>query len=491
MLISFTWAGLFMVCAQLAFPVINNRNAFPVHASGLALIAIIGLLIKRMADSKFDLRTGWAILWLILLAAVPRIYLLQSVSIAQTSDYATYLVNSLSIFDSYSVSREWQLYFGAAAANVPVICGIFALGFKIFGASLSTGLYMNVFFYTGAVIALYFIARRFLRPGTAFLAAAIYALWPNNICYSVSLASEPMYIFFLLTGLALFMYGIATGGILLLSSLLLSGCVLGLSQTVRPVTVIFIIALVIGFLAFDRCSRKHYPFVRRFGMLGLMLSGYLISQWGLALYTHQILPEVSKPSYGWSVYEGANINTFGQWDAESSAIQDRVIAENPIETVQPILLQMGLERYQSYDSATLTLLLAMKTNNLMGNSDLFYRELLGYTAEPDLVQTGQVPGLILSWGAMSFWLYRLLALYFIYICISSLFWIGQNKYHDKVYRLFGLILPVCGIMAVHLGLTSIQRYNYPAIPLIIMIALVFLDQHPVHYKTEMDTPINE
>lgn len=493
MLISFTWAGLYMVCAQLAFPIINNRNAIPIHLVSLALTVIIALGIKRISASAFNLSTGWAILGLVFLAALPRIYLLQSVSIAQTSDYATYLVNSLSIFDSFSVSPDWQLYFGAAAANVPVICGIFALGFKIFGASLSTGLYLNVFFYTGAVVSFYFIARRFLRPGTAFLAAAIYALWPNNLCYSVSLASEPMYVFLLLGGLALFIYGIETKGIMLLASLLLSGCVLGLSQAVRPVTVIFITALIIVRLAYNPglISRKHYPFVPRFGMLGLMLLGYLITQWGLGLYTHQILPVVSKPSYGWSVYEGANINTFGQWDAESSAVQDQVIAQNPVENVQPILVQMGIERYQSYDRATLILLLAMKANNLMGNSDIFYRELLGYTAEPGLVQTGHVPALILAWGELSFWLYRLMALCFIYVCFSSLLSTSKHRNQDKMGRLFYLILPVCGIMAIHLGLTSIQRYNYPAIPLMIMITIIFLDKYPVNHQTEMDTHIDE
>ncbi len=483
MAIAFLWAGLYMLCAQLLvflkpqFIIIcKNEMIFPVHI--IAIVMICTILIEIM-NARNTISIKMAIITLILLAVGPRFYLLQNVSIAQTSDYTTYLVNSMSIYENFSVSPEWQLYFGAVAANVPIICGIFALGFNLFGASLSVGLYMNVFFYTGAVVALYFIALRFTGKNPAFLTAAIYALWPNNICYSVSLSSEPMYIFFLFSGLALFIYGLQTRGIMLFVSMFWSGIILGLSQAIRPVTVIFIFSIGLVLLFYGNkkpADNGSYLYKKKLVILSTLLVAYMLTLWGLGLYTSRILPVISKPSYGWSVFEGSNTNTYGQWDPRSTDVQDLVIAQYPLEQVQKVLLEKGIERIKSYDSSTLALLMANKTKNIFGNCNTFYRELRDYiTAQPTMVESGSVPAIILAWGELSFWLYRMLALYFIYICFKCLYYILINKARRTVGRLFYMILPICGIMALHLLVTSIERYNYPAIPIMIMICMTYLD----------------
>lgn len=465
-----------MLIAQFGFPVINNRSALSLDWRVIIAVMALGLVVQKTITADPCLPVGLAIPALILLAAVPRIYLLQNVAVIPSSDYATYLVNAISLLNTGTVPGDWQLYFAAAAANVPVICGIFALSFKVFGATLATGLYMNVFFYTGAVVALYLIGLSLTRPNPAFLAAALYALWPNHICYSVSLASEPMYVFFLLGGLALFARSTVTRGPWLLLVLLLAGSALGISQAIRPVTIIFMIALGLVFLFYygrKNCI-KSWTITSRLTNLALVVLAFTTTLWGLGLYTAQILPVISKPSYGWSVYEGSNINSFGQWDAESSAVQDAVIAAYPLQDVQKILLQMGIDRLKSYDSHTLALLLAMKTKNLLGNGDLFYRELVGYeSVQLSLVQSGQSPPLLMAWGSLSFWLYRVLALCFLFICGRCLCLLRQGTSNARIRRTFFLVVPVCGLMAVHLILTSIERYNYPAIPIMILMLMTF------------------
>lgn len=483
MAFAFTWAGIFMLVAQFGFPVINNRAAFPLDWRVIVAVLALGLIVRKTITADHCLPVGLAIPALILLAAVPRIYLLQNVAVIPSSDYATYLVNAMSLLNTGTVPGDWQLYFAAAAANVPVICGIFALSFKVFGATLATGLYMNVFFYTGAAVALYFIGLSLTRPNPAFLAAALYALWPNHICYSVSLASEPMYVFFLLGGLALFTSSTGTRGPRLVILLLLAGSSLGISQAIRPVTIIFMIALGLVFLFYyerKNCINKSGTLTSRLTNLGLMVLAFTTTLCGLGLYTAQILPVISKPSYGWSVYEGSNTNSFGQWDAESSAVQDAVIAAYPLQDVQKILLRMGIDRLKSYDSHTLALLLAMKTKNLLGNGDLFYRELVGYVKiQPSLVQSGKIPPLLMAWGSLSFWLYRVLALCFLFICGCCLCLLRQGTSNARLRRTFFLVVPVCGLMAVHLVLTSIERYNYPAIPIMILMLMTFWGGCPV------------
>ncbi|NLK50883.1 MAG: hypothetical protein GX295_00325 [Syntrophomonadaceae bacterium] len=489
MAIAFLWAGLYMLCSQLLS--IHQSEFMDYRIAAVSIILILGILYacKKVMDGKNEISLKMAVLILILLAVIPRYFLLHNVSVEQTSDYATYLVNSLSIYENFSVSQDWQLYFGAIAGNVPIICGIFALGFKLLGASLAVGLFMNVLFYTGAVVALYFLALRFTGKNTAFLTAAIYALWPNNICYSVSMSSEPMYIFFLFSGLALFTYGLQIRGIMLLASMLLSGAVLGLSQAIRPITVNFILSIVLVLVFYSNrktAENSSHSFKQRLVILSTLIVAYMITLWGLGLYTSKIVPIVSKPSYGWSLFEGSNINTYGQWDPESSKVLSRVMSEYPLEQVQTVLLGKGIERIKSYDAPTLIHLLEMKTRNVFGNGDLFNKELRSYiTAQPTLIKSGSVPMVILAWGQLSFWLYRMLALYFIYICFRCMYFILTMRERENVYRLFVMILPVCGIMAVHLLLTSIERYNYPAIPIMIMIGMTFMERYSFIFRKRM------
>ena len=482
--IAFLWAGLYMLCSQLFalfkpkyLLIYKNEIMFPVH---IICIIIICIIMKIIMDGKNNISIKKAIIALIIFAVVPRVYLLLNVSMEQASDYATYLVNSISILNNFSVSPEWQLYFGAVAANVPIICGIFAFGFKLFGASLSVGLYMNVFFYTGAVVALYLIALRFSAQNTAFLTAAIYALWPNNICYSVSMSSEPMYIFFLFSGLALFIYGLQIRGIMLWVSTILSGIILGLSQAVRPVTVIFIFSIGLVFLFY--CKHKpvaisSHLFKQRLVILSTLIAAYVITLWGVGLYTGGILPIVAKPSYGWSVFEGSNINTYGQWDPRSTDVQDLVIVQYPLEQVQKVLLAKGIERIKSYDSTTIAILMANKTSNVFGNNDTFDRDLRDSITLPStIVKSKSAAAAILAWGELSYWLYKMLVFSLIYICFRCLYFIAAMQEWESVNRLFIMILPVCGIMAVHLLLTSIERYNYPAIPIMIMICMTYVEK---------------
>lgn len=491
--IAFLFAGLYMFCAQIVEGIYrlfknffaNEFSLLPGHFVSIILVLGILYICKKIMDGKNNIPTVTAVIILILLAVIPRLYLLLSVTMEQTSDYNTYLVNSLSIYRAFSVAPEWQQYFGGFASNVPIICGIFALGFKIFGASLAVGLYMNIFFYTGAVVALYFIALGFTTKNTAFLTAAVYALWPNNISYSVSMASEPMYIFFLFSGLMLFIYALRMKGIIKGVNIFLAGLVLGLSQAIRPVTVIFIFSIVLIFIFFN--NRKDFEhgslvFCRKASVICTLLLAYTLSHWGLNLYTSKILPVIAKPTYGWTVFEGANINTFGQWDPASSAIQNKVSAEYPLEQVQSVLLQKGIDRLKSYDSLTLALLMLIKTRNIFGDSAYFNRDLNLYiTEEPTLIQSGSVPSSVLAWGNLSSWLYHIMALYFIYICFKC-FSLTLKKEIESITRIFFMLVPVCGIMALHLLVTSIERYNYAAIPIIIMICLTFWDKYPFSFS---------
>jgi 4-amino-4-deoxy-L-arabinose transferase-like glycosyltransferase len=253
----FLFVGCYMLLAQITSYILkNNLHSF----RGLSLIffqiisLIIGIYVLNKVTEKLErnvfLSTGMIICILVAITVIPRIFLILNVSIEQTSDYHTYWINSLSLVNEYKFSTFWQQYFGAIASNMPFICTVFAAGLKIFGPNLQALLCLNILYYSIAVLALFFIASYFLSRNYAFLCALLFALWPNNILDSLYLATEPIYICFLLSGFAVLLYGLRYRGKKLWWSAAIAGILLSISQGLRPLTTVLMIALSILMLGY-------------------------------------------------------------------------------------------------------------------------------------------------------------------------------------------------------------------------------------------------
>lgn len=496
-IVVFLFVGCYMLTAQImSFEqitfydlkhLVRQSNGFwPVLFQIIAFLAILFIAFLAILYARNKLSRRWEIgkflsaktivCILIAAAVIPRLYLISSLSIIQTSDYHTYWINALSIANENKIAEHWQQYFGAIAANAPLICSIFALGLKIFGAHLNVLLLMNILFYTIAVLALYYIGSHFLGKMHAFTGVLLFALWPNNILGSLYLASEPMYICFLLLGLAVLLYGLNHRGKTLWLSAAVSGVILSVSQGLRPLTSVFMIALIILILGYYQLIRSKTPakpnlsFLQRTGFLGLVFIVFLGTSQLIDMHTHRYLPVISKPSFGWTLYEGNNPYAYGQWSPQSSDALSEVSRAYELQDVQSVLLTMAIEQLKSYDLKGYLYLLAKKSTSLIGNSNYYYPDIAHYQTN-DLILHGSYPGVLKTWSYFEYALYKILAFYLIYICFRSVYNLFKNK--QAFYTLLLFTLPYAGICALHALVTSIPRYGYPTIPFLILACFCY------------------
>jgi 4-amino-4-deoxy-L-arabinose transferase-like glycosyltransferase len=142
------------------------------------------------------------------------------------SDFAWYFTKAIDI----SFGRGYQSN-GVPTAYWPVgYCGFLGGLFALFGRSLFVARIANVLLYTGVLALSYWVAGRLFRSTlTARLTLLILAFYPNHIAYSSLVASESLFMFLMLLGVALLLL---ENSRLLMA--LLAGAVFGLACLVRP-----------------------------------------------------------------------------------------------------------------------------------------------------------------------------------------------------------------------------------------------------------------
>ena len=187
----------------------------PSAASRPDLRGPLALLQSRYAPAiclgaGFLIRLAWALL----------------VDPKPVSDFAWYYTKAIDI----SLGHGYQSN-GVPTAYWPVGYPAF-LGaiFALLGASLLVARIANVLLYTGVLAVSYWVAGRLFRSArTARLTLLILAFYPNHIAYSSLVASESLFMFLMMLGVALLLLESRRW---LLS--VLAGAVFGLACLVRP-----------------------------------------------------------------------------------------------------------------------------------------------------------------------------------------------------------------------------------------------------------------
>lgn len=232
---------------------------------------------------------------------------------------------------------------------------ILALWYRI--GMNQAGYLLNAILSTGTVALVYFLASWLTRdPVTAKVAALLIAIWPADIFVSSVLASEPSYAFFLwlaylvvLIALDALDHSIKVG----LALLLLSALLLAFSDTIRPVSIILVLpVLVVLLLRNDGLGIR----VRLAVAVGFVVVAGLASQ-TLIRAASTLTPEtIPMPSQRWGYIFliGTNSSSWGRYNDDDV----RLIAGLSGNEFEKNLaaLKLGLERIRDRPKAFLALL---------------------------------------------------------------------------------------------------------------------------------------
>lgn len=413
-----------------------------------------------------------------LAGAVIRVWVTAKLPIAPSSDYQTYY----QVAGLLSKGALGGSGYSGYIAEFPHVIGypfILSLLFRITGPSVQAGLYLNLAASLISVFLTYRIARTLCGRLGGIIALLIAAFWPSQILYGAILASEPVFTCMLLVCVWLFIYlyrypvslGNREGAIFLCFIL---GAALALTNAVRPLSEILLVAVILSFIPFTRKFDKNERMLNGrlsrascqgwFIALMVSLSFFVCGQFISASISHTIAYKLpgAGVSFGYNLMVGVNIDAKGAWNQQDADFfASEFAATNSAEAAHKASVDVALGRIGSDPLGVLNLGME-KFTYLWGNDDyaatwtsLFLSQQGNLTPErQEIIDRFSV------WNDC----FYMLALFF-----SAVFGLQQFKRKDTGPAQ-ALVLLFVGTAILHMILESQNRYHYFILPVFAILA---------------------
>jgi len=448
---------------------INNytNEIFFIIVWVLIIVTII-CIINKYFDGNNLIKS---IILISILMILPRIILMSTVKVIEISDYKLYMDVATAILNTTTAGLD-RYYIIAIANNVIPISSMFALWFSVFGSSLFSALSLNLLLFIGSGYLFYFICREITTSKNALSATLIYVLWPEFIFYQLVLASEFLYLFFSMLGIYLFLRAFRCKRNFKITFILviLGSISLTVSNAIRPVGIIILITCIIYVIYYSVCNR--IKFIKVISMMAAILIVFITLSAISNMWTKKILDSnLSTMSWGWSLYEGTNTETWGGWSPKTSEKLMEVLNDNldNLPNVQKIMYNLATERLNTYDTETLAALFRNKAVNMWGSNDFAVSfSIAQQDLENSLVNLKPYESYLITYTD-----YLWYGICVIFIIANFYYVVALIKKKNVNMNLLIFTLPVAGVMMVHSVVTAISRYKYPAIPFIILAVVYF------------------
>jgi 4-amino-4-deoxy-L-arabinose transferase-like glycosyltransferase len=413
-----------------------------------------------------------------LLSAAIRIFTIVKLPIAPSSDYQIYYNVAEQLVKGGLSGSDYSGYI----AEFPHVIGypfILSLLFRITGPSPQAGLYLNLAASLFSVFLTYRIARSLSGRFAGMLALFLTAFWPSQILYGTILGSEAVFTCLLLICIRLFLYfyrypvtlGNRENSMFLCVAL---GVLIALTNAVRPLAVILLIAAVLMILPFK------VRFTKNEKMLNGKLSRASCQGWFLALVisfsfilTNQLisssisnaiaykLPGAAE-SFGFNLMVGVNIEAKGAWNQQDADfLVDTFAATDSAQAAHKASRGVAFARIGSDPLGVLNLAME-KFTLLWGNDD--------YARTWTTLFLGQQGGLTAERQNMIDRFTQLNSIFYMFsVFFSAVF--GLSLLHRRnTQPVLALILLFIGTAALHMFLESQNRYHYFILPLFAVLA---------------------
>ena len=367
------WA-VFVIFALIALAVLTRGLILPADRgeasylytllltlAGIAVLAVIYILAPRVTERlrTFDAekaRRTERVTFILLLAVcfIVRLAWVLRFQLVPEVDYYTFYYAAESLAQQYDISALGD-YLPRYLALFPHIFGyasFLSLIFKVFGASQLAAAVTNVVLSTISAGLIYYIARKLAGRIAAFAALFIWCFYPSQIMYNMLVLSEPYYTTLFIASVALLVYirerltVCPAWRTALIGAV--TGAVLSLANSARPIAAIMIIASAIVLFIIQPAVKGVY-LGKKALLLVFMCAVYFAGNALNSYVFESRVGEAPATMPGYNMLVGFNASTSGQWSAEDSAELDKYNADPNLSAVdvQGKMMDEAIERITS------------------------------------------------------------------------------------------------------------------------------------------------
>ena len=196
--------------------------------------------------------------------------------------------------------------------------------YKLFGSHVLVAQLANILFSCGIAVMVYRIGTEFMDGAGAFLAAAIWVLWPSQVFYTLLVVSETVYTFMVLVFMYFFLKAASKKEAKSYFTKLCSfavflslGGLLSLCSAIRPFGPILLIACAIYYFIIPRPGLKNLKL--KVPLYITMVFGYmLLSSLINSSISAKIGRSIAARPIGFNLYVGLNSNHAGSWNGSDA-----------------------------------------------------------------------------------------------------------------------------------------------------------------------------
>ena len=331
------------------------REHVTIYTFLFIIAAFFSAMIILFICKKFLLKIKLAkqlhmLLLLVLITAVPRLIWITCVKVTPLSDFNTYHIIATAIAKGSITAGSYIALF-PHYIGYPVLLAPF---YMLFGSYSDVATFLNILLSCGISLLIYYIGSNIFDRKCGFLSALIWSLWPSQIFYNALVSTEILFTFLMLLCIYFFTRILnSKGGIFsALIKFVLLGIICCLSNVIRPVGLIVLIAICLYYSVFviEKIKIKNSALFSKIVFLSSLLVTYLITSSLVNVFISKAVDrEIAKYPFGFNIYVGSNYASNGSWNMEDANILNE-LQKIPGITPQEIhneLLQRSWERITS------------------------------------------------------------------------------------------------------------------------------------------------
>ncbi len=452
--------SLCIVLAILFSVITESEKYMNLPISVIIILFIIGSLLMLtilvgFGNILLSFRNKWQILVLLILGTV-------LIRVAWVLLINTPVVSDFEFYYSYAKNTAAGVYkdYHNTCLIFPHRIGfpmLLSIIFKIFGSSILVAKIFNVVCSALLVVLVYIISEKLFSKKAAIYSGLLMVFWPAQIMYTSVVASEHLFMVFILAFIWWMIKGFTTSTyskqILFFS---LGGTALAIAQYLRPIALVIAIAIVMtAFIVYGFKQWKHLLLSFIATIIGFNL--FFIP---MTMVTEQLTDlNLRDTSSGYSLLVGMNQESSGQYNKTDEAILSEYDLE--MEAVHDAAFQRAIGRV--VENPTGTFLLAFKKYAIMWGGDIY-----GYQWSINDLEGDNILSNFMLKHPMIF---RLIShLYYQFILLVSLIGVISLRKRKPDISLVFVQLLFLSQVGLHLLIEVQSRYHVFGVVMLMLIA---------------------